>query len=68
MGLTLLSRCDELWCYGDHISRGMRLEINEAGRLGIPVRRVIVQENGFVIDSAKNNMPTETSVSAMRMT
>jgi hypothetical protein len=40
MGLAMLSRCDELWCYGDHISPGMYLEIEEASRLGIPIDRV----------------------------
>ena len=36
MGLAMLPRCDELWCYGDRISHGMHLEIEEAVRIGIP--------------------------------
>lgn len=53
MGLAMLERCDELWCYGDHISHGMMQEISEADSLGIPVRRVMEQENGFVIGKAR---------------
>lgn len=49
MGLAMLPRCDELWCYGDRISSGMQLEIEEAQRIGIPIRRVTEQESGFVI-------------------
>ena len=67
MGLVMLPRCDELWCYGDHISLGMHLEIEEAGRLGIPVRRVTDQENGFAIGRVKNNAPAEAPEQAMRM-
>ncbi|MDD2282676.1 DUF7768 domain-containing protein [Oscillibacter ruminantium] len=67
MGLVMLPRCDELWCYGDHISLGMHLEIEEAGRLGIPVRRVTEQENGFAIGRVKNNAPAEAPEQAMRM-
>ena len=29
MGLAMLEHCDELWCYGDHISHGMMQEIAE---------------------------------------
>ena len=67
MGLVMLPRCDELWCYGDHISLGMHLEIEEAGRLGIPVRRVTEEENGFAIGRVKNNAPAEAPEQAMRM-
>jgi hypothetical protein len=49
MGLAMLPRCDELWCYGDRISSGMQLEIEEAQCIGIPIRRVTEQESGFVI-------------------
>ena len=38
MGLSVLSRCDELWAFGDTISEGMRSEIDAAERMGIPVR------------------------------
>jgi hypothetical protein len=36
--LTLLERCDELWVFGDTISRGMKAEISAAGRGNIPIR------------------------------
>ncbi|MBS3873763.1 MAG: DUF4406 domain-containing protein [Dethiobacter sp.] len=67
MGIAMLSRCDELWCYGNHISPGMHLEIKEAGRLGIPVRRVTEQENGFAIGRVKSNTPAEAPTQALRM-
>ena len=67
MGLVMLPRCDELWCYGDHISLGMHLEIEEADRLGIPVRRVTEQENDFAIGRVKNNAQAEASLVAMGM-
>ena len=38
MGLVLLSKCQELWCFGDRISPGMAIELEKAKRLGIPVR------------------------------
>ena len=44
MGLTLLHRCDELWCFGPCVSSGMQAEIAEAERLRIPVRRMDVSE------------------------
>lgn len=59
MGLSMLKHCDELWCYGDRISHGMMLEIEEAGRLGIPTRRVMEQENGFVIGKVKHSQQVE---------
>lgn len=39
-GLALLAVCDEVWCFKAEgkISEGMQGEINEARRLGIPVR------------------------------
>lgn len=52
MGLAMLEHCDELWCYGERISHGMMQEIAVADSLGIPVRRVQGQENGFVIGKA----------------
>ena len=67
MGLAMLPRCDELWCYGDRISFGMHLEIEEAVRLGIPVRRVMELENGFAIGRAKGIEPAEAPQQAMRM-
>lgn len=38
MGLILLSKCSELWCFGRKISNGMSLELKKAKRLGIPIR------------------------------
>ena len=67
MGLAMLPRCDELWCYGDRISYGMHLEIEEAVRIGIPVRRVMEQKNGFSIGRAKGTEPAEAPQQAMRM-
>lgn len=67
MGLAMLPRCDELWCYGDRISHGMHLEIEEAVRIGIPVRRVMELKNGFAINRAKNTEPAEAPQQAMRM-
>lgn len=37
MGLEMLSRCDEMWCFGG-ISPGVEREITEAKKLNIPVR------------------------------
>jgi hypothetical protein len=38
-GVEVLKRCDQLWCFGDVISEGMKGEIQAAVRLGIPIRR-----------------------------
>lgn len=38
LGLEMLSRCDELWAFGKP-TMGMASEIQEAKRLGVPVRR-----------------------------
>ena len=65
MGLAMLSACDELWCYGDRISHGMMLEIEEANRLGIPTRRVLMQENGFVIGNARTTKQAEAPTVSM---
>jgi len=35
--LLLLEKCDELWVFGDKISRGMAHEIHEAKMRGMPV-------------------------------
>lgn len=67
MGISMLSRCDELWCYGDRVSPGMHLEIEEAGRLGIPVHRVMEQENGFTVGKVKYSTPAEAPLLAMGM-
>ena len=57
MGLAILQSCDELWCFGDHISQGMMSEIEEAQRLSIPTRRVMEQEQGFHVGEVRNNAP-----------
>ena len=36
--LILLSKCDELWVFGDTVSAGMRREIARAKRRGMPIR------------------------------
>lgn len=38
LSLEMLKRCDELWAFGPP-TEGMALEIQEAARLGVPVRR-----------------------------
>jgi len=38
MGLVLLSKCHELWRFGNKISPGMAIELEKAKRLGIPIR------------------------------
>ena len=36
--MTLLGLCDELWVFGDRISKGMAAEIEYAKKAYIPVR------------------------------
>lgn len=45
-GLALLAACDELWVFtaGGEVSSGMAKEIEEARRLGIPVRKLEMGE------------------------
>lgn len=43
-GLQLLSECDELWYFGDHISKGMVQEIVAAKEQNIRVRYVSENE------------------------
>ena len=57
MGIAMLQSCDELWCFGDHISQGMMSEIEEAQRLSIPTRRVMKQEQGFHVGEVRNQAP-----------
>lgn len=38
LGLELMASCNELWFYGDTISKGMREELIAADRLRIPIR------------------------------
>lgn len=41
MGKEFLSKCDELWAFGNHISSGIFEEIEFARERGIPVKRVM---------------------------
>ena len=45
-GLALLALCDEVWIFTENgeISSGMKREIEEARRLGIPVRQLDLEE------------------------
>lgn len=38
MDIVLLSKCAELWVFGDAISKGMSIEIEKAKRKGQPIR------------------------------
>lgn len=38
MGLVLLTKCKELWVFGDKITDGMRREIKRAKWRGMPIR------------------------------
>lgn len=38
MDIVLLSKCAELWVFGDTISKGMSMEIEKAKRKGQPIR------------------------------
>ncbi len=37
-GIALLEMCDEVWCFGKELSSGMEREIQEAKRLGKPIK------------------------------
>ena len=37
-GLVLMSKCSEVWVFGERISAGMRIEIDRANRTGYPIR------------------------------
>lgn len=38
MGYILMTKCAEVWVFGDYISRGMASEINSAERRGMRIR------------------------------
>ena len=40
LGHRVLEVCDELWLCGGRVSSGMAREIEEAQRLGIPIRQI----------------------------
>ena len=39
MGLVLLTKCKELWAFGEYVSEGMSQEIRKAEARNLPVRR-----------------------------
>lgn len=43
MGLVLLSKCQEMWVFGEYISSGMSVEIKLACQLNIPVRHFTIK-------------------------
>ena len=65
MGLTLLHRCDELWCFGPVVSSGMQAEIAEAERLRIPVHRMDMA--GKLVPEQMESAPAFTAQSANTM-
>lgn len=38
MDLAFLTRCDELWVFGENITRGMQKEIDKAKKYHMPIR------------------------------
>lgn len=38
MGLEILSKCDEIWCFGQPPTEGMTLELKQAKKLGIKIK------------------------------
>ena len=62
MGLRVLASCEELWVCGAHISSGMRQEIAEAKRLGIPIRYVTADQI-----KGMENTPEETPSPGMNL-
>jgi hypothetical protein len=38
MGLAVLERCSELWCFGEDVTTGMSAEISKASALGMPIQ------------------------------
>lgn len=65
--LTHLCEASHKWLYGSHISFGMHLEIEEAGRLGIPIRRVMGHGTGFTIGSPRSTTQAEAPAMATGM-
>ncbi|MFI3255257.1 MAG: DUF4406 domain-containing protein [Eubacteriales bacterium] len=44
MALTMLTRCDELWVFGENITQAMSIEMDYAKQQGIPVRQISAEE------------------------
>lgn len=38
MGFVLMGKCQEVWCFGDRISTGMKLELAKAKQRGMRIR------------------------------
>ena len=53
MGLTVLTKCDELWAFGNRISEGMAAEIQEAERHGIPVHHITMEQAASPVPTAQ---------------
>lgn len=41
IGLEFVKQCNELWIFGDRISKGMEGEIKLAKEIGVPVKTVV---------------------------
>ena len=73
MGLRVLTACDELWLCGSRISTGMRCELAEAKRLGIPVKRISkeqIQGGLTIMEHCKTStkcIPEEAPPSGIRL-
>lgn len=38
MGMVLMSKCQEVWCFGSKITKGMSVELEKAKKRKIPIR------------------------------
>lgn len=60
LALAVLPKCDEIWAFGVVITEGMRRSLDEATRLGIPVRHFVVfQQKGKWPDLIQPSMKKE---------
>ncbi len=44
MALTMLTRCDELWVFGENITQAMSIEMDFAKQKDIPVRQISAED------------------------
>lgn len=44
MALTMLTRCDELWYFGENVTQAMSIELDVAKQKGIPVRQILAED------------------------
>lgn len=65
MGLQLLALCSELWVFGGRISEGMRREIAEAERLGVPIKHIGEIEMTGVKDMKKYEIWAKRSAASV---